>query len=167
MIRIAKKTDIRRIEEFIALAKASLKKDGVDQWQKSNPDKNLIEGQIEKKSGYVYERDGEVYAYAFLSENVEPTYDRYENDFERSTYLVIHTFMVDSKAKIKGLGTKFMGEIVSLAENLGKDSLRIDTHEDNFRMRGLLDKFSFRKLGLIQIDEDGILKDRICYEKVL
>lgn len=167
MIRIAKKSDIGRIEEIIALAKASLRKDGVDQWQKSNPDKKLIEVQIEKKAGYVYEMDGEVYAYAFLSEKVEPTYKRFENDFEGSTYLVIHTFMVDSASNIKGLGTKFMEDIVSMAENLGKDSLRIDTHEDNFRMRGLLDKFCFRKLGRVLVDEDGILKDRICYEKIL
>jgi hypothetical protein len=167
MIRIAKKSDIRRIEELIALAKASLKKDGVDQWQKSNPDRRLVEGQIEKEAGYVYERDGEVYAYAFLSENVEPTYKRFEDDFEGSNYLVIHTYMVDSASKIKGIGTKFMQELVSFAQDYGKDSLRIDTHEDNFRMRGLLDKFSFRELGIIQVDEDGIAKDRLCYEKIL
>lgn len=165
--RKANRNDICDIEKLIEFSKTSLKKDGVDQWQKTNPDLNLIKDQIKEGSAYILATDEKAFAYAFISDKVEPTYKVWEGRFAGDKYFVIHTFMVDGRNIIEKAGSKFMEAIIDFSVKNSKDSLRIDTHKDNFRMRGLLEKFSFREIGKIQIDEDGIPKDRICYEKVL
>ena len=57
--------------------------------------------------------------------------------------------------------------IIAYAKENNKDSLRIDTHEDNFKMRGLILKMGFEELGQIYIKDDGMTKPRIAYELIL
>lgn len=67
----------------------------------------------------------------------------------------------------RGVALKFFIDIIKYAEKNGYDSLRIDTHEDNFKMRGLINKLGFKRIGEIYIDEEGKKKPRICYERIL
>lgn len=167
IFRKASRNDVSDIEKLINFSKTSLRKDGVDQWQKTNPDLDLIENQIKEGCSYVLDADGKVFAYAFISDKVEPTYNVCEENFSRNNYFVIHTLMADGSQIVEKAGSKFMKAIIDFSKKNLKDSLRIDTHKDNFRMRGLLNKYNFKEIGIIQIDEDGIPKDRICYELVL
>ena len=167
IFRKASKNDIYDIEKLIEFSRTSLRKDGVDQWQKTNPDLDLINRQIDEACAYVVDLDGKALAYAYLSNKAEPTYMVVEERFEGNNYFVIHTLMVDNGGVVDKLGSKFMEAIIDFSKKNLKDSLRIDTHKDNFRMRGLLNKYNFKEIGIIQIDEDGILKDRICYELIL
>lgn len=167
IFRKASLEDIESIGHLIEMARKSLRDDGIDQWQKTNPNKEIIKKQIEKDDAYVFDKEGKVLAYAYVFDGVDPCYNIHEGKFKSDSYLVIHTLMVDNRGVVPKLGTKFMEALVDFTEKSGKKAIRIDTHQDNFRMRGLLDKFSFEEIGIVQIDEDGIPKDRICYEKVL
>ena len=167
IFRKASKNDIYDIEKLIEFSRTSLKNDGVDQWQKTNPNLDLINRQIDEDCAYVLDLDGRAFAYAYLSKNEEPTYKVWEDKFEGDKYFVIHTLMVDGGGVVKKAGSKFMEAIIDFSKKNQKDSLRIDTHKDNFRMRGLLKKYNFKEIGIIQIDEDGLPKDRICYELIL
>lgn len=167
IFRKAKLEDVESIGEIIEMARKSLRDDGIDQWQKTNPNEDIIREQIEKDDAYVFDKEGKVLAYAYVFDGVDPCYNIHEDKFKSDSYLVIHTLMVDNRGIVPKIGTKFMEALVDLTEKSGKEAIRIDTHQDNFRMRGLLDKFSFEEIGIVQIDEDGIPKDRICYEKVL
>lgn len=167
IFRKASLEDIESIGHLIEMARKSLRDDGIDQWQKTNPNKEIIKKQIEKDDAYVFDKEGKVLAYAYVFDGVDPCYNIHEGKFKSDSYLVIHTLMVDNRGVVPKLGTKFMEALVDFTEKSGKEAIRIDTHQDNFRMRGLLDKFSFEEIGIVQIDEDGIPKDRICYEKVL
>ncbi|MDO5047670.1 MAG: GNAT family N-acetyltransferase [Anaerococcus sp.] len=161
-IRRANVNDLASILKILQGAKKSLRLDGVDQWQKSNPDENLIRGQISERRGLVLVEGEKLLAYAALSK-YEITYKVHEDKFLGSNYFVIHTFMVGRP----GLGKVFMKELIGFAKALGMDSLRIDTHMDNFRMRRLLDKFSFVYIGPIKIQEEGVLKGRLCFELMI
>lgn len=167
IFRKASLEDIESIGHLIEMARKSLRDDGIDQWQKTNPNEDIIREQIEKDDAYVFDKEGKVLAYAYVFDGVDPCYNIHEGKFKSDSYLVIHTLMVDNRGVVPKLGTKFMEALVDFTEKSGKEAIRIDTHQDNFRMRGLLDKFSFEEIGIVQIDEDGIPKDRICYEKVL
>lgn len=167
IFRKASLEDIESIGHLVEMARKSLRDDGIDQWQKTNPNEDIIREQIEKDDAYVFDKEGKVLAYAYVFDGVDPCYNIHEGKFKSDSYLVIHTLMVDNRGVVPKLGTKFMEALVDFTEKSGKEAIRIDTHQDNFRMRGLLDKFSFEEIGIVQIDEDGIPKDRICYEKVL
>lgn len=166
-MRKARKTDLKKILEIIEGAKKSLKKDGIDQWQIDPMGYDFLSGQIDKEKSYVYEENGEVLAYTFLSSDKEKSYDPIDDKFFGKNYITIHTFAVKSDQRCKNIGTKFLADIKSYAKNMGLDSIRIDTHEDNTKMLGLIKKFSFIKRGQIFIDEAGAKKPRIAYELIL
>lgn len=167
IFRKASLEDIESIGKIIEMARKSLRDDGIDQWQKTNPNEEIVREQIEKNDAYVFEKAGKVLAYAYVFDGVDPSYTVHEDKFKTDSYFVIHTLMVDNRGSVPRLGSKFMEALIDFTKKSGKEAIRIDTHEDNFKMRGLLDKFSFEEIGIVQIDEDGIPKDRICYEKVL
>lgn len=166
-MRKANLKDLKNIINIIDQAKAALKDDGVDQWQNGSPDNMLVGRQITRNSSYVYEKDGNILAYAYLSEDYEPTYAAVMSLVKGNNAYTIHTFCVADEAKGKGVASKFFDEIVTFAKENDKDSLRIDTHEDNFKMRGLIEKMGFQFLGQIYIKDNGQTKPRLAYELLL
>lgn len=166
-MRRAEIKDINKIEYIIENAKKALKEDGVDQWQIGSMNRDFLCNQISKGKSYVYEDKGDLMAYAYLSDDKEAAYEDLEDNFKGENYITIHTFAVDVESREKGLGSRFMMEILKYGVNQNLDSLRIDTHQDNFRMRSLLNKFGFKKIGKISIDEEGKKKLRIAYELIL
>lgn len=166
-MRKAKISDLNKIEYIIEDAKRSLKEDGVDQWQVRSLNRDFLKGQIEEGKSYVLDREAEVIAYCYLSDKKEKEYEGLDKLFKGQNYYTIHTFAIDRDLKEKRLGTRFLIEIIRLAESRGLDSLRVDTHEDNRKMRGLLNKLGFKKVGEILVDDDGEPKPRLAYELVL
>ena len=166
-MRQAQIIDLKTIENIINSAKISLKEDGVDQWQIASMDGKFIENQIRKGKSYVFEKSGQILAYAYLSDEKEKAYKPFEDEFEGEKPLTIHTFAVENSMKKRGIALRFFIDIIKFAEKNCYDSLRIDTHQDNFKMRGLINKLGFRKFGEILIDEEGVKKPRICYERLL
>lgn len=166
-MRKANLKDLKNIIDIIDEAKVALKDDGVDQWQNGSPDNMLVGRQITRNSSYVYEKDENILAYGYLSEDYEPTYAAVMSLVKGNNAYTIHTFCVADEAKGKGVASKFFDEIVTFAKENGKDSLRIDTHEDNFKMRGLIEKMGFQFLGQIYIKDNGQTKPRLAYELLL
>lgn len=166
-MRKAQIFDLKTIEKIITSAKYSLREDGVDQWQIDSMNEKFLENQIREGKSYVYEQDGQILAYAYLSDIKEEAYLPFENDFVGENPITVHTFAVDKSMRKRGISIKFFIDIVKHAEKNGFDSLRIDTHKDNLKMRGLINKLGFEKIGEIFIDEEGVKKPRICYESLL
>ena len=166
-MRKAEIKDLKKIVNIIESAKKSLKDEGIDQWQIDSMNEDFLERQIATGKSFVYEEYGQVLAYAFLSKEKEEAYKPWEDDFAGKNPLTIHTFAVDKDMTKRGVALKFFIDIIIYAEKNSFDALRIDTHEDNFKMRGLINKLGFKRLGQIFIDEEGTKKPRICYERVL
>lgn len=157
--------DLRKIINIINDGKKSLKEDGIDQWQNGLPNKENIKSDILKKEGFVYEKDGEIVAYAQLKRSYEKNYKNIEDNFRKhENSLTIHRFCVKSLAKNKGFASLFMREIIKYSKNKKIDSLRIDTHEDNFKLRGLLGKFGFTFVGNCLVDDKIKKAKRKVYE---
>lgn len=166
-MRNASLKDLKKIIEIVDQAKASLKNDGVDQWQYGSPDAMLIGRQITSGNSYLYEDYENILAYAYLSEDYEPTYAAVMSLVSGSNAYTIHTFCVADEAKGRGVASSFFDQIIDFAKENGKDSLRIVTHEDNFKMRGLIEKMGFKFLGQIYIKDNGQTKKRLAYELML
>ena len=159
-MRRAEIKDINKIEYIIENAKKALKEDGIDQWQIGSMDRDFLCNQIIKGKAYVYEDKGDLMAYAYLSDEKEAAYEDLGDDFKGENYITIHTFAVDIEARENCLGSRVMMEILKFGIKLNLDSLRIDTHQDNFRMRSFLNKFGCKKIGKSFIDEEGKKKPR-------
>ncbi len=166
-MRKANFKDLKKISEIIDKAKESLKNDGVDQWQNGTPNLPLLGQQVSRANSYVYEKDGFIVVYAYLSEEYEPTYASVKSIMKGKNPITIHTFCVDKDIRGEGVASKFFKEIKAYAIKNNKDAIRIDTHEDNFRMRGFIDKMGFSYLGPIYVDDNGKIMPRLAYELML
>jgi GNAT superfamily N-acetyltransferase len=163
-MRLAENKDLEKILKIIKDASASLKADGVDQWQRGSPSKSMVENDIKNKKGYVFEEDSKLLAYAFLKTAYEEDYRMAEEKFIYKNALTIHRFCVDGDHRNENVATRFIEEIKSRALENSFSSLRIDTHHDNKKMRGLIRKMKFREVAIVFVDDNGILKERIAYE---
>ena len=104
------------------------------------------------------ERDGEIVATpAMLTSSGERTYDRIEGDgwISSSTSddpaypATVHRFAVSDKACGKGCAKAMLRHAEELARDAGMDSVRVDTHEGNAPMRGLLSRCGYVECGAI------------------
>ena len=127
----------------------------------------LLAKQVSRNYSYIYEKDGEVLAYAYLNPDYDPTYASVREAMKGDNSITIHTLCVNKDKMGKGIGSLFFEQIKDFAVKNNKDSLRIDTHKDNFRMRGLIKKFGFSYIGIIYINDNGIAKPRYAYELLL
>lgn len=167
-MRIAGIKDLNEIMSIINDGKKALKKDGVDQWQNGLPDRGGVLENILTGESFVYEKNGEILAFAYLKKSYEKDYINIEKDFKKhGSCLTIHRLSVKEKAKKSGIGSKFFEEIIAYAKNIGLESIRIDTHPDNFKMQNLIGKFSFTKIGFCTVDDKIRRSKRIVYELVL
>lgn len=158
--------DAAAVAEMYAEGSAALRAAGVDQWQNGYPALADVLEDIRKGESYLLKADG-VPAASMAVVFREPTYDkiyggRWLTDGEN--YLAVHRVCVKNSFKRRGLTGKLYAFAASLALDNGRSSLRADTHEKNFAMRGALVKNGFSECGRIFL-ADG--SERVAYEKIL
>lgn len=164
-LTMAETNELAVAVSFINEARAFLKANGVDQWQKEYPNEDTIKKDIEARKGY-FLTDGEKYtAYMCIDFDGEPAYDELNGKWlsESSSYGVVHRLAVSNEYKGSGLASVSF----KLAEELMREkkvkSFRIDTDENNEIMKHLLAKNGFTYCGTIRFD-DSI---KIAYEKLI
>lgn len=156
--------DIDLIITFINDAKEFLKSKGVDQWQGEYPNRQSIEDDIAKETGYLIAENGIAVGYCCVDFGGESAYDDLAGEWlSFGDYAVLHRLTVSGKYRSKG----FADAAFSLAEKIalenGVFSIKTDTHEDNKTMRYLLNKNGYTYCGRVSYPQG----DRIAFEKIL
>lgn len=169
--RLAQISDCDRIMEIIRDAQDFLKESGVDQWQNGYPSKEICENDIRNGNCYVFIEESEIEGVISIIFETEESYSAIEDGkwlTNDAPYAVIHRAAVSNESR----GKKVSSYLISLAENMslehGVKSLRVDTHNDNKAMRGLLEKHGFVYCGKIYLNSERTAQnERVCYEKLL
>lgn len=156
-IRKTKPEDIDRIMEIYAGARAFMRAHGNhSQWADGRPFRCDIEGDIAEGCSYVCVHDGSLVGTMRYAVGDDPTYNFIEGKWlSKGSYAVVHR--IASSGRVKGTG-EFMLRW-ALEQH---DDLRIDTHEDNYVMRNLLEKLGFTYCGVIYLSDGA---PRLAYEK--
>ena len=79
-------------------------------------------------------------------------------------YMVMHRIAVKKEYLKEGYGKQLFQLFIDVAKSKGYKSIRVDTHENNTRMRNILKYFGFVNCGKAILTPN---KDRIVYEKLL
>lgn len=168
MIRLASYGDMKAIEGIYEKARKYMEDAGnPTQWGKNHPTAELLEEDIKKERLYVDttepedpEIEGEIIhgVFAFIL-GEDKTYTYIENGMwlNEKPYGTIHRIAGDGE--VKGVFGRCF-EFCRLQIN----NLRIDTHENNYTMRHLIEKYGFKKCGIVYM-EDG--SPRIAYQNYL
>lgn len=174
--RRSREGDIDAAYEVIEQARVRIASLGIDQWQNGMPNREAVAGDVARGEGYVMERDGEIVATAMITSSGERAYDDIAGrgwlSFSSSSapsYLTVHRFAVSDKVCGKGLAKAMLRHAEELARDAGMDSVRVDTHEGNAPMRGLLSRCGYAECGtiLLDVDYDEPTLERIGYEKLV
>ncbi len=79
----------------------------------------------------------------------------------REHSMVIHRLIVDPDVQKQGIGVMLFEFAIALARENGYDSIKVDTHPDNYRMQGLIKKMKFQEIGYLSSI------NRLAYELIL
>ncbi len=156
--------DVREVTKIYDGARKIMKESGIPQWQEGVPGRESFISDVQSGYAYVIEDEGKVIATVQIIER-EPYYDRIENGgWNEENALVAHRVAVSNDCRKHGIGSMLIAESEKIAKAIGKKALRLDTHEKNFRMRGMLEKNGFKSVGTVFMPDGS---PRIAYEKLL
>ena len=168
-IRKSTPKDLDILMPIFEEARGTIAKLGIDQWQDGYPSRAVIAADIEKKISYCVEIDGQICATFVLVDDGEILYDKiYDGHWltgdESQDYVAIHRVAVSVVRRGSGISTAMINYAADYANELGRASLRIDTHEGNVVMRRMLEKHEFVHCGTIYLETGEV---RVAYEKLL
>lgn len=166
IFRKTKSEDIDQIMKIYKESTESLKEDGVDQWQNEGPSEGSLIHDMEMEYSYVLEDEGNIKGTSAVIFDGEKTYGLIFNGewLNEEEYCTVHRFAVGTSSRKKGIASIMMADIEKLSVNNGFYNIRIDTHEDNSKMRNFLEKSGFTICGKIFLTNGDL---RIAYQKVL
>lgn len=165
--RLATLKDIIQIMEIIEDGRAFLSTQNSGQWQDGYPNETTMTNDIINENLYVLIKEDEniivgVCALTYHEDDYDYLYEgAWLTDLP---YMVMHRIAVKKEYRSMGYGKLLFGVFIEVAKKKGYRSLRIDTHENNTRMRKILDDFGFVYCGKAILTPN---KDRMVFEKVL
>lgn len=167
-IRSSTKADLDPLMQIFEEARMTIARLGIDQWQNGYPSASVIEDDIEKCRSFCVLRNGICATFALITDG-EPSYDEIYDGHWLSgdgskNYIAIHRVAISVANRGSGISGEIIAFAAKRAQDLGRDSLRIDTHEGNAVMRRMLEKNGFKYCGVIYL-ESG--EARVAYEKII
>ena len=156
-IRLATLNDLDAIKAIFNIAKKKMVNDGnLKQWQDIDYPFCYTKEDIEKKQCYVVTLDDEVVATFVYIVGEDPTYSYIEGSWlNNNKYGTIHR--IASNGKVPHIFKLVLDYITK-----NKLDIRIDTHEDNKRMKHLIESNGFSYCGIIYVKDRT---PRLAYQK--
>ena len=158
-IRLATTDDLDKLEDIFLAAKQTMRRDGnMHQWTEADYPICYTRKDLNNKSCYVVEDDGEITATFVLQLGEEITYKIIDNGawLNSRPYATIHRIASNGHTK------DIFGKVLQFDKQFDVDT-RIDTSKDNKRMTHLIQKHNFIYCGTIYI-RDGSPRD--AYQKL-
>ena len=168
---IFEKTTMEEIDAIIRIvsdARSRIGSLGIDQWQCGYPSRDVIAEDIFAGRSYVArDDDGSICAVFTVIFDGEPTYDKIFDGAwasEGRNYLAVHRIAVSGEKLRCGAASRSMTFVETMAKEMGRSGVRIDTHEGNVPMRAMLERNGYVHCGSIYL-ETG--EHRVAYEKLV
>ena len=166
--RKATRKEIDRVMQILLDARTRIGRLGIDQWQYCYPTRDIVLDDFDRGRLFVAVDENETISAVFsVITDGEPTYDKiYDGAWLSGVakYMAVHRFAVAPDVLRAGVGSAAMQFAISYAKENGFVGVRIDTHEGNVPMRGMLEKNGFVACGKIFL-EDG--QPRVAYERLI
>ena len=167
--RRATEADIDALMAIAGDASAYLKEQGVHQWQDNFPNPDVFRADIAAGNCWLFTHEGKPAGCLSIYLAPERDYDGIQGKWlTDGGYGAIHRVAVRAAYRGRGLAGEMLQFGEDIIRGMGFGSVRIDTHEDNQPMRGLLRKLGYTRCGVFYLT-DTVEKDkkRVGYEKLL
>lgn len=164
--------DLPAITQIITDAKAHLKEQGINQWQKSYPAESDLAKDIKFGINYVLVIDGKIAATAALHQGLDVDYlNIHDGEWVKGVhnrYSAIHRIAMSSEFRGQRLSEKMMSGLITISITLGYRDIRIDTHPENLKMQKVITSNGFTKRGIIYMNgEQNENTKRFAYQLII
>ena len=159
MIQKALASDILKIAALARKTRKHMVEMGLNQWVGDYPNEAHFLADLNNDGLYIYKKDDEILASISLLNENDEAYKKLV--WHKDNALVIHRVIVDPTIQRLGIGKQLFIYAIELGKELGYDSIKVDTHPDNIKMKGLIQKMGFVYIGYLS------KINRLAYELVL
>ena len=160
-MRPAMVDDVPQIIAILETGRKLLAADGIDQWQNgTGPNAADVANDLMQGWGRVFCVRNQVAATAALIPGPDPNYDVIEDGrWDRTgntsnAYATIHRVAVSPAYRGNHIAKRFYQRLIEEARVRGFSEIRVDTHEENVRMRHVIEGCGFAYAGRIYIGGD-------------
>lgn len=160
MIQKAQLHDVQELDQLAVAVISNMKESNIPQWTMKYPRLEHFTEDIKKGGLYIYKDQETLMACMALFEENDPPYQTISS-WQKDKSLVIHRVLVKPDLQHSGIGRKLFAFAEAYGMKHGYESIKIDTHLDNYKMRSFLESLGYIKGDYIQSI------DRIAYEKIL
>lgn len=160
MIDVAIVDDLEELDQLAIKVIADMNLSQIPQWNLSYPRKVNFINDVEQQACYVYRENGKILGCLTLLEENDPPYKTIDSWLKEKS-MVIHRVLVDPEARRQNIAGKLFEYAETVALQQSFESIKIDTHPENYKMRAFLNKNGYVELEYLEVI------NRIAYEKVL
>ena len=152
--------DLIELDELAVLVIKDMKKSLIPQWEFNYPRLKNFESDVLSNSIYIYKDNGKIVGTCTILPENDPPYKTIDTWIKNNS-LVIHRILVHPDYRKLGVAKAFIDKAIMLCKKGGYESIKIDTHLENYKMRNFL-----KKNGFIELDYLETI-DRLAYELVV
>ncbi|MDB2675688.1 GNAT family N-acetyltransferase [Flavobacteriales bacterium] len=138
---------------------------GIDQWDESYPNREVIKNDLEIGDYYVGILDGEIISGIKIDTKQDPTYLSIDWEDKTNNFMVVHRLCAKTKVWSQGVGKKMMAFAEALAKKNGHISMRLDTYINNPKAITFYKRLGYKQLGHINLKPNKDIY--YCFEKIL
>ena len=165
IIRKAKHNELNQIMQAYKSCVKGMIDLGIDQWDESYPNRNIIRNDLREQNYYVAILDQEIVAGIKIDQAQDPSYLEMDWHDKSNNFVVVHRLCSKTKVWNKGIGKKMMEFAELVAKERGCSSIRLDTYINNPKAIAFHQKIGYNKLGSINLKPDKDIY--YCFEKII
>ena len=160
MLLLATYKDLDEIDSLAKLVINDMEISNIPQWKTGYPAFSHFEKDVEDNALYIYKEENVILGTITVLPENDPPYETI-NSWIKEKSIVIHRMLVHPNARNKGIAKILLDKAIEVGKNGNYESIKIDTHIKNYKMRNFLKKNGFIELEYLEVI------DRLAYEFVL
>ena len=165
IIRKAEISDLANIMLMYKSCVAGMIETGIDQWDESYPNTEVIMEDLIAQSYFVALENGVIIGGINIDQNQDKTYLEIDWEDTSDSFLVVHRLGVKEEFWSKKIGKELMLFTENLLKERGLKSIRLDTYSGNPKAMEFYRRLGYTELGTIDLKPD---KDKYhCFEKII
>ena len=165
IIRKANKTDLDNIMKMYKSCVKGMLENGIDQWDDTYPNTEIINEDLNVGTYYVAEIYGTIIGGVNIDKNQDDTYLALDWEDKSDSFLVVHRLGVKEEFWNKKIGKDLMLFAEKLVIEKGLNSIRLDTYSGNPKAMEFYRRPGYTEIGTINLKPD---KDKYyCFEKII
>lgn len=160
MLMFATYKDLYEINDLANLVIKDMEKSNIPQWEKGYPAYDDFMKDVDDNALILYRDNGIIIGTITILPENDPPYKTICSWIKEKS-IVIHRMLVHPNVRKKGVASILLAEAIKIGIKGKYESIKIDTHLENYKMRNFLKKNGFIELEYLETI------DRLAYELVL